>query len=372
MPKLIYANTKNSDMYYAVKHNITDPFFYLEIDDRKYVFLDYREIKAFEEKNKNPKIKAILSNDLINKSKELNDKTSRANKLAFIILKEFNLLDEIINVPENFSLGMADYLRSREINISPVSSFFPDRKKKNSREINFIKENISKTLKAFEKIEFILRESQIKWDKILFQWSILTSEFLKSEIEILLFREGMFSSEWIIISSWNQTAIPHHWGHGEIRPNSLIICDIFPKSRSNEYFADITRTYVKWKASQRMLDIFNIVEKAQNKVIESIKPWVENRDIHNICKNIFDDSGFITKWESGFVHGTGHSFGLDIHENPNLNGSSEDILEVWNILTVEPGLYFPELWGVRLEDDVLVTENGVKNLVEYPKMLVIE
>ena len=372
MSKLIFANSKDSNMLYAVGQYIADPFFYLEKGNKKYIFLDYREFAAFQEKKQKSKIEVMLSNDLAKKTKKIKDKTSESNKLALVILTEFNLLDKEIKVPANFSIDMADFLRSKGITLKIESPFFPKREKKNKTEIKLIKESINATVSAFKKIEEILKESVIVGDKIYFQEKILTSEFLKKEVDRLLLEKNMFNQEDIIISSGYQTAIPHHTGGGEIKPNTFIICDIFPRNRTSGYFADMTRTFVKGKASTKMLSIYDAVKKAQEKAIKSIKPGIKAKEIHQICEKSFEKDGFKTRGNRGFIHGTGHSFGLDIHEGPYLNSLSENVLEVGNVITVEPGLYFPKFGGVRIEDDILVTKNGYENLVKYPKSLIIK
>lgn len=368
MPKLIYASTDNSDMFYKVRYNIADPFFYLELENKNLIFLDHRDIWAFKEKNKTPQLQTVLLNDFIEKAKNLEINTSETNKIALAIFKEYKLLDKEIQVPESFPIGLADFLRSQGIKITPISPFIPNRQIKTKAEIQYIKGNINKTLKAFQKIEHILKESEIKWDKLYFEGNILTSEFLKFEVEKLFLEENMYNTKWIIISSSLQTAVPHNHWSWEIKPNSLIICDIYPKNMKNGYFADITRTYLKWKATQKMLDMFEAVKEAQKQAIKEIKPWIQNKEIHKICEDTFNKRWFKTENGSGFIHWTWHSFGLDIHEKPNLNSTSEEILKPWNILTVEPWLYYPELGGIRIEDDILVTENGCENLVNYPKI----
>ncbi|MCK4635883.1 MAG: aminopeptidase P family protein [Candidatus Moranbacteria bacterium] len=372
MSKLIYADTKNSNMFYAVKSHISDPFLYLEIGRKKYVFLDHREFAVFKENNRNKKIEIILVEDLLKKALKLKNKTLFPNKLILTILREFDLLNKEIKVPSDFPIFMADFLRNKQIKITPVTPFFPKRKIKSKAEIKLIKENIKNTLEVFKKIENILKESEIKKDKIYFQGKILTSEFLKYEVEKILLEKNMTNQEGLIISSGYQTAIPHHRGSGEIKPNTFIICDIFPRNRENGYFADITRTYVKGKTSKRMMKIFNAVKKVQVKAIKSIKAGVEAKKINEICEKSFEKDGFKTRGGRGFIHSTGHSFGLDVHEKPYLGKLSEDVLEAGNVVTVEPGLYFPKFGGVRIEDDILVTKDGSENLVDYPKVLVIK
>lgn len=372
MPKLIYSDTKNSNMFYAVKSHFSDPFFYLEVGRKKYVFLDHRELEVFKEENKNKSLEVVLVEKLFKKALKIKDDTIGVNKLALTILKELKILDQKIEVPNDFPLVMADYLRSKniKIEIEPKKHFFPKRAVKIKSEIKSIKKNIKDTLVAFQKIEEILQKSEIKNDKIFFQGKVLTSEFLKYEVEKIFLEKSLFNQESIIIASGEQTAIPHHRGIGEIKPNSFIICDIFPKNKENGYFADITRTYVKGKVNKRMQNIFDSVKRVQEKAIKAIKPGVETKKIHEICEKSFEKDGFKTRGNQGFIHSTGHGFGLDVHESPNLSKLSKDVLQPGNILTVEPGLYFPKFGGVRIEDDILVTKDGCENLVDWHKDLI--
>ena len=163
MPKLIYASTDDSDMFYKIRHNIIDPFFYLELEDKSFVFLDHRYISDFKGKDKNNShLQAVLLNDFIEKAKSLKINTSETNKIALAIFKEYKILDKTIQVPENFPIGLADFLRDQGVKITPISPFIPKRQIKTSSEIQYISGNINKTLKAFQKIEQILKESEIK------------------------------------------------------------------------------------------------------------------------------------------------------------------------------------------------------------------
>jgi Xaa-Pro aminopeptidase len=371
MIKMIYANTRNSDMFYAVKMKIPDAFFYIETDKKSYVFLDHRELKVFEEKNKNKNIEAVLLNDFIEKVEKIENKIPINHKLAELLLKKFSQKNEEIQVPNSFPLDLADFLKSRGFGIKPILDFFSKRIIKDIEEIKEIKKSIKLNRLAFKRIEKILTDSVIKEDKIFYKDKILTSEFLKQEVELLLFKKGMIAPEGIIVSSGEQAVIPHHSGSGPIKPHQTIICDIFPKNRESGYYADMTRTYSKGKPSEKVQKIYKTVLKAQETAIKKIKPGIKASEIHQVCVDIFLKAGYDVG-NKGFVHNTGHGIGIDIHEKPYLSKSSEDVLRKGMIFTVEPGLYYSGLGGVRIEDDVLVTEKGCENLTNYPKQFIIE
>lgn len=370
MSRAIYASTKNSDMRYLVGIEVHDPFFFLDLGKKKHVFLDRREAGVFREKNRNKNMELILVEPFINEAAKNKDETDPANKLAFVIFQKYRLANSAIEVPANFPLDMADYLRFKGYKIVPMKPFLPSRALKNETEIGHIRDSLQKTLKAFNKIEEILKASKISGDKIIYKNSPLTSEYLKSEAEKVLSENGLIDEEGMIVSSGPDTAIPHHQGSGSIKPHQSIICDIFPRHRQSGYFADITRTYVKGRPSKHFSKMYDTVLCAQEKAMAGIRAGVATKDVHRICVDIFISEGFHAG-DKGFMHSTGHSLGLDVHDGLRINAFSDHIFEPGNVFTVEPGLYYPNHGGVRIEDVVVVTEDGCENLTNYHKKLVI-
>jgi Xaa-Pro aminopeptidase len=177
-----------------------------------------------------------------------------------------------------------------------------------------------------------------------------------------------------IISSGNQCCDPHNEGSGPIRANSSIIFDIFPRSQKTGYFGDMSRTVVKGKASARLKEAFYTVMEGQKIGFRKIRDGVDGKDIHEEIQQFFAKNGFPTRKRKnrmeGFFHGTGHGVGLDVHEYPRINQSS-CILKSGHVVTVEPGLYYRGMGGVRIEDVVLVTDKGAKVLTRFPNELEI-
>jgi Xaa-Pro aminopeptidase len=368
MAKFIFASTRDSDMRYAVKVNIPSSFFYLEKGKKKYVFLNRLDFGIFSFRR--PNFFQIPLESLAQEAQKLTFETSDRNKIAYLILKKYRLLDKKVEISTHFPLDMADFLRNHGAKLTPTFPLFPERAQKTKEEIRFIQESLNQTKKAFRLIEDILRRSRIKNSRIYFQNKILTSEFLKEVVEKALFEKGMLAPLGMIISSGAQTAIPHHPGRGPILPHRPIICDIFPRHRKTGYFADMTRTYVKGKASPEIEKIYAAVVKTQKEVMKRIRPGISAQEIQALASEIVLKEGY-SVGEEGLIHGLGHGIGLDIHEKPSLKLLAEDVLEEGNVITVEPGLYYPQVGGVRIEDVVLVTKTGNKNLTNYPKKLVI-
>lgn len=367
MHRVIYASSnKNSDAYYAVRIEIPDPFFYVDTGAKQYVFLDHREFGVFQEKNKNPAIELVLVNPLTQEAAQVADKTSGANRLAWTILQKYGLASDPIEVPTSFPLDMADYLRSKGCKITPIQPFFTARLKKTAIEVGAIRDALKRTQKTFVYIEQVLKQSTVRDGVLRYQDKILTSESLKAEVEQILLAEDLVSPEGLIVSCGPHAAIPHHPGSGPLRAGETVVCDIFPKHRANGYFADMTRTYVKGEPSPRVRDMYEAVRAAQEAAEQAVRSGVTGASIHKICVDLLLARGFDVG-DKGFTHGTGHGLGLDIHEPPYLNSTSKEILEEGHVVTIEPGLYYPELGGVRIEDVVVVTKDGCENLTQYHK-----
>lgn len=400
MPKLLYASTKDSDMFYAVRVPIVDPFFYLDTGEKKYVFLDHREYGVFQEYQNKLDAQAlgrddkaacgndtslVLVNPLMESASRLRSssfgaadarsdgkKTGSATSwLAYVILEKYGLLNEPIEVSNNLPLEMADFLRAQGVQLTVKNPFFPERLIKTSQEIQAIRDALVRTQHAYTHIEEVLRNSKIEGDTIVMNGEPLTSEMFKKEVEQILLSHDMSNDEGIIISCGPHAAIPHHRGTGLIRPHQTLVCDIFPRNRETGYFADMTRTYVKGTPSDEIKKMYAAVLEAQERAIEQVKPGVAMGDVHQGCVDMFVGKGYHVG-DKGFTHGTGHGLGLDIHEFPSVRSKNTSVFELGHVVTIEPGLYYPDIGGVRIEDVVVVTDDGCQNLTEYHKEYIIE
>lgn len=133
------------------------------------------------------------------------------------------------------------------------------------------------------------------------------------------------------------------------------------------YCSDMTRTLFIGEPSEKHLEIYHTVLKAQLAALEGIKPGMKGKEVDKIARDIITDAGY----GEYFGHGLGHSAGLEVHENPRFSATEEGIIKPGMVLTVEPGIYVPGLGGVRIEDMVVVTESGIENFTKSPKDLII-
>ncbi len=203
----------------------------------------------------------------------------------------------------------------------------------------------------------------------------LTSERVKEEIEITLLRHGCALDE-TIVAGGAQAADPHDRGSGPLRAGEAIIVDVFPRSKATKYNADMTRTFCVGEPSDELRDRYDVTEEALEAALDVVGPGTTGEEVHAAACRVYEEAGYPTfrtdpKTETGFIHSTGHGVGLDVHELPRLsNGGAE--LEPGHVVTVEPGLYDPAVGGVRIEDLVVVTEDGHENLTDYPIEFVVE
>jgi len=203
----------------------------------------------------------------------------------------------------------------------------------------------------------------------------LTSEKLRTIIERSLLDQQYAVPVGTIVSCGKESALPHETGSGPLRANEPIVIDIFPRSKKTGYWGDLTRTFVKGMPDENLRKMYVAVKAAQKEAFNLIRPRVKTKTIHQRVCSVFKDYGFKTDLQAeiptGFIHSTGHGVGLDIHEKPRVSTNSA-ALRQGQVITVEPGLYYPDVGGVRIEDTIEVTKEGWRYLRAMSKRMIYE
>ncbi len=345
-----------------------DPFIFLKVKSEKIMMMT--DLELDRAKNQARADRVISLSVYEERAKKKGNLEPGIIDSLDLFLKERGIRS--MQVPAGFPIRYADELRGRGYQLeSKKDPFFEDRMIKMDEEVRFIKDTQKKTGEAMGEAISAIRNSHVKGDLLYYRDDILTSDKIRRIIDYKLM-ELECIAEHTIVAVGIEGCDPHNEGSGPLRPNQPIIIDLFPRSTKTRYFADMTRTVVKGKAPDRLKKMYEAVISAQEKGISLIRDGIDGRMVHSnvsdCLKRFGFETGIINGRMQGFFHGTGHGIGLDVHEPPRISKVGYTIKRV-NIVTVEPGLYYADIGGVRIEDMVLVTEEGCINLTEYPKVL---
>ncbi|MFC3957124.1 M24 family metallopeptidase [Halovivax cerinus] len=276
-----------------------------------------------------------------------------------------------IAVPEHCPVGTADGLREHGIDVTVETDDVVGeiRATKTGAEIDAIHETQAANQRAMAVAEGLIASAAVRDGVLYYEGEPLTSERVTTEIEITLLREGCALDE-TIVACGADAADPHDRGSGPLKAGESIVIDIFPRDKETGYFGDMTRTFVRGEPSDELRRRYDVTYEAFEAALDAIEPGVTGDEVHEIVCDVIEDAGYATlrsdpETDTGYIHGTGHGVGLDIHEGPRLSFGGEE-LEPGHVVTVEPGIYDPEVGGVRIEDLVVVTEDGYENLTDYP------
>jgi Xaa-Pro aminopeptidase len=364
---IVAASDTDPDMLYATKFWAPDPFIFLDQNGKRTLVLSDLEIdRGRKQANADEFVMfSKLEREVQGKSK----KTPPYEKVLAHFLRRRGVRS--VMVPANFALGYAEELAASKIRVRATNGFFwPEREAKSEKEIEMMGRALRITEKGLKRAIEILKASKPGAGKRL-RWSgkTLTSEMLRAEIDSTILRAGGVPNG-TIVAGGDQGCDPHERGFGPLYADSLIILDVFPRDAKTGYFGDMTRTVLRGRASEAQRKLWETVKAGQALALKKIKAGVDGMTIHKAIQEFFSKRGYPTEVRKGrrvgFFHGTGHGLGLEIHEHPRLQ---KVILKDRQVLTVEPGLYYPGLGGVRLEDVVVVTKTGCKILSRFPKQL---
>ncbi len=288
--------------------------------------------------------------------------------------EEIGVADAV--VPANFPLELADHLRANGIEISVDRELFEDRRRrKNATEVAGLRRAQRACEAALDVAREMLRNATVG-DTLVLDGAPLTSERLMVAIQNVFSEHGVFADE-VIASHGAQTAIGHESGHGALLPDEPIVFDLFPRDRETGVYSDMTRTYVVGTPSDEIVEYHRLCKEALDLSAAAVKAGVNGRALMQLVCDHFASHGYptpLTKQpgevlDSGFFHGLGHGVGLEVHERPWISRAGDDFV-AGDVITLEPGLYRAGYGGVRLEDILIVTDDGAETVTQYPYDLV--
>jgi len=364
---IVAASETDPDMLYATRFWAPDPFIFLERKGKRTLVLSDLEIDRGRKQADADEF--VMFSELEREVQGNSKKAPPYERVVAHFLRKRGVRSAI--VPANFPLAYAQELAANKIRVHATNGlFWPTRAAKSDKEIEMISHALRITETGLQRAIEILKASKPGSGKKL-RWNgkTLTSEMLRAEIDSTILRAGGVPTG-TIVAGGDQACDPHERGSGPLYVNSLIILDVFPRDAKTGYFGDLTRTVMRGRASEAQRKLWETVKAGQALALKKIRAGVDGMTIHEAIQDFFAQRGFPTQVREGrrvgFFHGTGHGLGLEIHEYPRLQKVT---LEEREVLTVEPGLYYPGLGGVRQEDVVVVTKNGCRMLSHFPKQL---
>ncbi|MCS1408423.1 MAG: putative peptidase [Verrucomicrobia subdivision 3 bacterium] len=367
---MIADSERDADMLYATGLFVPSPFIYLQKNSQVHLVLSDLEIDRATKHCPDATIHSY--SELL--ARALQDGIRRPNlgHLAALLLRKLRM--KRVKVSMTFPHALAETIKKIEPSARlATGQLFPQRAVKTPSECRKIKQILNITQEGLRAGISLIRKAKIKKDgKLYLENHPLTSEYVRSAIHTQISARGGIPCN-TIVAGGNQACDPHERGHGPLKANQPIIVDVFPRSESTGYFGDITRTVVKGRASEALRRIYHSVAQAQQKAMDLLRAGVRAQKVHLGVEQIFKTHGFETSQHQGhmqgFFHGTGHGLGLDIHEAPSVGQTSSDTLKAGNVVTVEPGLYYPGTGGVRIEDVVIVGNRRPRKLTDFEQVL---
>lgn len=282
-----------------------------------------------------------------------------------------------VAVPERFPLGSAAAVENASIDvIRDTEGLIADlRTRKLDAEIDAIRDSIHAAEAGFMRVETLLAEAEVVDGQLEHGGELLTADRLRRELKWTMLTNGC-DLPVSVVAAGSDTADPHGQSHGPIGIDEPVLIDLGPVAQETGYFADLTRSFVRGEPPPQLAEWYDLVRDALAEAVDAIGPGVTGHEVNDLLCSYFEGRGISTlrsesEIERGVLHYMGHGIGLDVHEGP-LCAPDGGELEPGNVLAVEPAVYEPGLGGIRLEDDILVTETGCETLTTYPKEFVVD
>ena len=374
---LMHGALHDSDIYYATKFLASDAFSYMLTSkgDETLLIPDMEKGRAdIESRVPAEKIKTTGDYKYRERSKEKKDSNLAYAGVLKDMLTEKNV--KTVAVSYNFPAYYYSMLQKEGLDVVLIKSpFTRSRAVKTDDEIEKIAASQNAAEKAMDAaIQMIknARPEDAGSGKLVYEGEVLTGERVLAEISRVLLECGCADDE-TIVSCGSDSADPHGKTRGALYTDHPIVIDIFPQNKQTRYFGDMTRTVIRGKASDELSRMYEAVKGAQAAGVTAARPGASCADVHNTVCDYLEAAGYDTYRSGstvGFVHTTGHGVGLDIHEMPSVSDNSY-VLEPGNVITIEPGLYYPGIGGIRIEDTIVITKDGRRNLNTMPKFFKI-
>jgi Xaa-Pro aminopeptidase len=360
---LLYgAPDASPDLFHAIPEGIIDPFLYAEVDGRRAA-----TVSVLDADKVAPLGIDVLDWYALGADELLDSGRSRYEvdlEIALRACRELGVGSAL--VPPEFPLGLADHLRAGGIElVVDAEAFAARRRVKTAAQLEGIRRAQAAADAAMAVGARLVRELR----------GGLTSEEVRAAMQAVCDDHGCDLPDDVIVSHGPQAAVGHEPGHGPIGEGEAVIVDIWPRDRRSRCWADMTRTFVAGggQPAEELLGYWRLAREALDRAFAAVRAGADGQVLHGLSCEPFEAAGIVTQrtkepgtqLAEGYFHGLGHGVGLEVHERPNL-GRTPDILVAGDVVTLEPGCYRLGFGGCRLEDLVLVGEDGAELLTDFP------
>lgn len=368
---LIFGDTvRCPEMRIEVPHSVADPFLYVERAGERYTVvrsLEAARMRGVDRMNVLP-LEEFGLDELVADGL---DGDAAMLEIAARACAKLGVRDAV--VPAGFPVELADRLRADGIRLDVDRPLFAGRRRtKTALQVEGIR-RAQRAAEAGTRVVAELLRAATPVDGVLhLDGEPLTSERLKVAAAAAFVANGT-TAEDFIVAHGEQTCIGHHMGSGAVRVGEPVTVDVWPRDNATGFHTDMTRTFVVGPISDELADYHRLCAEVHETVIPAIRPGVTGKELHTMASQVVEDGGYPSQLSKkpgevlldGFFHGLGHGVGLEVHEDPQLDFTGGELV-AGDVVTVEPGVYRQGYGGVRLEDIVLVTEDGAEVLTSYP------
>jgi Xaa-Pro aminopeptidase len=368
---LICGDTLRSpELRHEVPLGIGDPFLYLESDGRRVVLTNVLEVDRIAQEA--PELERLLGEQL-GRDELIAAGLSYMEvdrELFLRAVREVGITEAV--VPPEFPLAVADRLRAEGIALAVDDKAFVERRRrKTDAEMAGIRRATAAGLAGLAECARALREASIEGDELRLDGEVLTSEIVRARVREVCARAGAPAPEDIIVAPMRPgDAVGHEAGSGPLPAHAPICIDLWPQHEESGCWSDMTRTFVRGEVSDAIAGLHELVLQAHERACAGVRPGVLGVEVYGAACDVFEAAGHPTQrtkapgetLRHGFYFGLGHGVGLEVHEAPALGRTGRDPLIAGDVIAVEPGTVDPDHGGMRVEDLLVVTEDGYENL----------
>jgi Xaa-Pro aminopeptidase len=371
---LIFGDTvRCPELRIEVPHSVADPFLYVERNGDRHAVVPSLEAARMSELDRMNVLpfEQFGLDDLVASGV---GSAAATVEIAARACAELGIEHAV--VPAGFPIELGDRLRADGITLEVDRDvFLARRRSKTAVQLAGIRRAQGAAEAGTRAIADLLRRAEHADGVVVADGEPVTSERLKALVAAAFAANGA-AAEDFIVAHGEQTCIGHHMGSGPIGWGEPITVDIWPRDGESGFHTDMTRTFVVGPISDELADYHRLCLEVHERVIPAIRPGVTGKELHTIASEVVEAGGYPTQLSKqpgevlldGFFHGLGHGVGLEVHEEPSLDLSGGELV-AGDVVAVEPGVYRQGYGGVRLEDLVLVTEDGAEVLTSYPYAL---